>query len=71
MQAGGFLRRPSEEIVIHIKLADLPDGIKPAIASRFYAGTTTARADAISYQIDSVKHLGHLADYIEIRGTRN
>ena len=71
MPMGGFLHRPKEEVTIHVKLADLPNETAPAVASRFYAGTTATRGSAISYQVDSVKNMSHLANWIEIRGSRS
>jgi hypothetical protein len=71
MPMGGFLHRPKEEVTIHVKLTDLPGGIAPAIASRFFAGTSATRNAAISYQVDSVKNMSHLANWIEVKGTRS
>jgi len=71
MPMGGFLHRPQEEVTIHVKLTDMPGGVAPAISSRFYAGTSTTRNAAISYQVESVKNMSHLANWIEIKGSRS
>jgi len=68
---GGLLHRAKEEVTIHVKLSDLPNETAPAISSRFYAGTTATRGSAISYQVDSVKNMSHLANWIEIKGSRS